>query len=288
LTEARPEHIVQPETAPRLARTRAASGITVVAAFLTSRDPINQMTRMTQDPDRRLEAVSKPSDRAAIVELVLAETYPILLEGMEHVFKSEPGFRVLASCTNGDETLRAVRRHHPDVLVLDLEIPGDAMTILRELAADKGTTRVVLLAARLDEHEMLEATRLGVKGILLKSMARHLMIHCVRKVHRGATWLEKAAMARAVEQLLRHEEGYRDVVARLSPRELEIVRMGASGRSNKEIAEQLSIAEGTVKMHFHHIYEKLGFKSRLELTLYARDKGLFSPVFRERPPRPPK
>ena len=242
------------------------------------------MTR-TQHPGLHSETVSKPVVREGIVGLVLAETYPILLEGMEHVFTSEPGFRVLASCTNGDDALGAVRRHRPDVLVLDLEIPGDAMTLLQELAADPVTTRVVLLAARLDEHEMLEATRLGVKGILLKSMARHLLIQCVRKVHRGAMWVEKASMARAVEQLLRHEAGYRDAVTRLSPRELELVRISASGMSNKELAEQLSISEGTVKMHFHHIYEKLGVKGRLELTLYARDKGLFSPLNRERLPK---
>jgi DNA-binding NarL/FixJ family response regulator len=247
------------------------------------------MTPTTQDAGRRAEAVSKTPDRASPVGLVLAETYPILLEGMEHVFTLEPGFRVLATCTNGDEALRAVRLHHPDVLLLDLEIPGNAMRVLRELAVEPVKTRVVLLAARLDEHEMLEATRLGVKGILLKSMARHLLIHCVRKVHRGATWLEKTSMARAVDQLLRHEAGYRDAVARLSPRELEVVRMGAGGRSNREIANQLSIAEGTVKMHFHHIYEKLGFNSRLELTLYARDKGLFPPLLMEqRDRRQPK
>src|SRR5207247_10405599 len=137
----------------------------------------------------------------------------------QHASTSVRGSRVRASCTTGAEALRAVRRHHPDVLVLDVEIPGNAMTILQELAADQLTTRVVLLAAHLSEHEMLEATRLGVKGILLKSMARHLLIHCVRKVHRGATWLEKGSTTRAVEQLLRNEAGYRDVVARLSRRE---------------------------------------------------------------------
>jgi two-component system, NarL family, nitrate/nitrite response regulator NarL len=243
------------------------------------------MTPQMPDPGHRTEAAPKATDSTSNVGLVLAETYPILLEGMEHVFTSEPGFRVLASCTTGDEALRAVRRHHPDVLVLDLEIPGDAMTVIQELAAGPVKTRVVLLAARLDEQQMLDATRFGVRGILLKSMARHLLIHCVRKVHRGSTWLEKTSMTRAVDQLLRHEAGYRDAAARLSPRELEVVRMGASGRSNREIANQLSIAEGTVKMHFHHIYEKLGFKSRLELTLYARDKGLFPSLLVEQPDR---
>jgi DNA-binding NarL/FixJ family response regulator len=232
---------------------------------------------MTPDADPRSDIASATPARSRAIRLVLADTYPVLLSGMERIFTLEPGFLVTACCTTGDEVLRAVRTHRPDVLVLDLEISGNAMTILQELAAEQSTTRVVLLAAQLGEHKMLEATRLGVKGILLKTMPRHLLIRCVRKVHRGETWIERACMGRAVEQLLRNEVGYRDVAAKLSSRELEVVRVSASGRSNREIADTLSIAEGTVKMHLHHIYEKLGVKGRLELMLYAQDKGLFSP-----------
>ena len=130
---------------------------------------------------------------------------------------------------------------------------------------------------------MLEAMRLGAKGIVLKTMSRHLLVQCIRKVHRGATWVEKVSMSRAVDQLLRHEAGYRDAAVLLSPRELEVVRMVASGRSNKEIAAKLSVCAGTIKVHLHHVYQKLGVKGRLELTLYARDKGLFSTLFPERP-----
>jgi DNA-binding NarL/FixJ family response regulator len=214
-------------------------------------------------------------DRSRTIGLVLAEAYPILLFGLEYAFKIESGFQVLACCAHGDEALRAVVRHRPDVLVLDLEIPGGALNILREVVALDVPTRVVLLAATLDEQVMLEATRLGAKGIVLKSMARQLLIQCVRKVHRGGTWLERVSAARAVERLLRHEEGQREAVAALSARELEIVRMVVSGRSNKQIGDRLAISEGTVKVHLHHVYEKLNVKGRLELTLYTRDRGFF-------------
>jgi DNA-binding NarL/FixJ family response regulator len=208
--------------------------------------------------------------------LVLADAYPLLLEGLEQAFKSEPGFRVLACCADGDQAVAAVLRHHPNVLVLDLRITGkDAMTVLRELALQNISTRVVLLAEALGPDEILEATRLGVRGFLLKSMARHLLMQCVRKVHRGQTWLEKVSTSRAVDQLLRHEAGFREVAGLLTHRELDILRMAVAGCPNKEIASKLTISEGTVKVHLHHIYEKLGVKGRLELALYARDKNLF-------------
>jgi DNA-binding NarL/FixJ family response regulator len=213
---------------------------------------------------------------SSIVRLVLADTYPILLAGMEHLFSAEPGFRVLTCCTEADEVIRAVARHRPDVLVLDLEIPGGARKVLQALAETTPATRIVIVAAHLDEQDMLEMTRLGATGMLLKSMPRHSLIQCVRKVHRGATWLEKASMGRAIEQLLRHEAGRRDAAERLSPRELEIVLLAARGESNRVIADRLSVSEGTVKGHFHHIYEKCGVKNRLELILLARDRGWFS------------
>lgn len=229
----------------------------------------------TPDAGRRLEALSQTSQRSDIVGLVLAESYPILLDGMDRVFASDPKFKVLACCRNGDEALRAVLRHHPNVLVLDLRIPGKcAMAVLREIAAQAVPTRVVLVTENLDVNEMLEATRLGARGIVLKSMPSHLLLQCVRKVHGGATWLEKTSVAQAIDLLLRPDAGSCEAAERLTLRELQVLRMVAQGRSNKEIAGTLAIGEGTVKAHLHHVYEKLDVKGRLELILYARSKGL--------------
>jgi len=135
-------------------------------------------------------------------------------------------------------------------------------------------TRVVLLTAALEEHEVLEAIRLGAQGVVLKEMASHLLVQCVRKVHAGGQWVERHSVSRALETMLRHQDGLRDVTGLLTPRELEIVRLAAQGFRNKRIAETLSISLGTVKLHLHHIFKKLPIDSRLALTLYARDKGL--------------
>jgi DNA-binding NarL/FixJ family response regulator len=230
----------------------------------------------------QLDNATPQAYQVSAVRLVLAETYPLLLDGMTRVLSSEPGFHVLARCATAEEVIRAVERHHPDVLVLDLEIAGNAMMVLQTLRAQGMATHVVLLAGKLTEHEFIDAIRVGARGVLLKSMAPHLLIKCIRKVHSGDVWFEKESMSRAFERILQHEAGYQSVANVLTPREIEVVRLVAAGRTTKQIADTLCVTTGTIKVHTHHIYEKLGVKSRLELTLYARDRGLLSPLLQSR------
>jgi DNA-binding NarL/FixJ family response regulator len=210
-----------------------------------------------------------------VIGLVLADDHPIVLDGLEQLFHAEEDFKVLARCRSGEETLEAVLTHQPDVLVLDIRMPGmDGLGVLRAMKKEKLSTRVVLLAAALDENETMEAIRLGVKGVVLKEMAPRLLVQCVRKAHAGEQWLEKRSFGLLLEKLLRREAGALEVAGVLTPREIEIVRMVARGLRNKEIAAQLSLNEGTVKVHLHNIYEKLHVENRVSLTLLAQDKGL--------------
>jgi two-component system nitrate/nitrite response regulator NarL len=209
------------------------------------------------------------------IRLVLADDHPIILDGLEALFRAEPGMQVVARCVNGAETLQAVRQHRPDILILDIRMPGmDGLAVLREMKRETLPTRVILLTVALTEEEALEALRLGVRGVVLKEMAPQMLVQCVRKVHAGEHWLERRSAERALEKLLARESGTREVAGVLTPRETEIVRMVAAGLRNKEIADRLSISEGTVKIHLHHIYEKLQLDGRLELALYAQDRGL--------------
>jgi DNA-binding NarL/FixJ family response regulator len=208
------------------------------------------------------------------IRLVLADDHPLILKGLDDLARSE-GFEVLARCKDGEETLAAVRAHSPDVLILDLGMPRkDGLEVLRELRKERLPTRVVLLVAELGDEELMEATRLGVRGIVLKEMAPRLLAQCVRQVHAGETWMERRTVARAFETLLQREAGARDIARTLTSREIEIVRLAAKGRGNKEIADALSVAEGTIKTHLHHIYEKLHIGSRMELLLYCKEKGI--------------
>jgi len=209
------------------------------------------------------------------IHLVLADDHPIVLDGLESLFRLEPDFQVVARCINGEETLVAVRRHRPDILILDLRMPrGDGLEILRTLRREKLPTKVVLLAAALEEDEILDALRLGVRGVVLKELAPQLLVECVRKVHAGEQWLEKQLSSRVLETLLRREAGGRAASSVLTPREIEIVRMVASGLRNRELARRLGVTEGTVKIHLHNIYKKLKVQSRVELVLHAQSNKL--------------
>lgn len=209
------------------------------------------------------------------IGLVLADDHPVVLDGLESLFRVERDFRVLARCRDGDDTLRAVRQHRPDVLILDLRMPGkDGLAVLRELRSEGLATRTVILTAALDEDEVLEALRLGVRGVVLKEMAPELLVRCIRKVHAGGEWLEKRSIGRALEKMLGREVAANQLRGTLTARELDVVRLVATGLRNREIAERLGVSEGTIKIHLHNVYEKLQVDGRLELALLARKKGL--------------
>ena len=209
------------------------------------------------------------------VHLVVCDDHPIVLAGLESLFRLEPDFQVVARCINGEEALAAVRQHNPDVLVMDLHMPrGDGLEILRELRRGKLSTKVVMLAAELEEDEIVEVLRLGVRGVVLKELAPQLLVECIRKVHAGEQWLDKQLSNWALEALLRRETAGRAGSGILSPREIEIVRMVAGGLRNRELAQRLGVSEGTVKIHLHNIYKKLKVHSRLELVLHAQANKL--------------
>lgn len=207
------------------------------------------------------------------IRLILADDHPIVLEGLEQLFRVEPEFQVVARCRDGEEALREVRAHRPDVLVLDIRMPRrDGLDVLRTIRLEGMQTRVVLLTAALEEEQLVEALRMGVGGVVLKEMAPHLLVEAVKEVHSGGSWLDKGSVSRVVSKLLEQEGGREDHP--LTQRELEVVRMVVRGLRNRAIAEQLFISEGTVKIHLHNIYQKLGIDGRLELAVYAQAKGL--------------
>ena len=209
------------------------------------------------------------------IRLVLADDHPIFLDGLERFFGTELGWEVGVRATSADGALRALDEFRPDVLVLDLAMPGhDGVWVMEQAAARKLPARIVLLTAHVDEQKLIDAVRLNVAGVVLKEMAPRLLVECVRKVHAGEKWLERHSVARAMDRMAKRENELQRLARLLTPRELEIVRLAAEGLRNREIADRLTITEGTVKIHLHHIYEKLGVTGRPQLILYATREGI--------------
>lgn len=212
---------------------------------------------------------------AGTIRVILADDHPLVLNGLYHLLLEHPEFEVLERCTSGAEALAAAARHHPDVVVLDLLMPGmDGLSVVRTLNESAAPPAVVLLTAQLHEDQLIEALRLGVRGFVLKEMATKLLVECLRRVHAGGQWLEKDSAGKAMAKLVRREAKGREIAGLLTPREIEVVTMVAKGFSNKEIGSHLCIAEGTVKIHLHNIYEKLKINRRAELVRFAEEYGL--------------
>ena len=207
------------------------------------------------------------------VRLILVDDHPIVLDGLQQLLQRQPDFTVIAACSTADAARAAITRERPDVLVLDLRMPGvNGLEFLRQLADAGLSCKSVLLTAAIEDAEVTEAVRLGVSGLVMKDSTPDTLVQCVRKVHEGGQWLDHEIVNRAFKSQLDREAAVRDTA--LTPREIEIVRMVAEGLRNKAIAARLSISEGTVKVHLHNIYEKLGVDGRLELTLVAQQKKL--------------
>lgn len=216
-----------------------------------------------------------PDDHASPITVVLADDHPLVLDGLQSLFALEEDVRVVARCRDGEEALRRIRELAPDVVVLDLLMPRrDGFEILEAIHAESLPARTLVLTAGLDDEQLLRIVRLGARGVVLKDMAPELIVQAVRTVHAGDYWLERGLGGRALQRLLQRDSDLEATQKVLTPRELDIVRCVAQGLRNRAIGERLHITEGTVKIHLHNIFDKLGLASRLELALWAQQKAI--------------
>jgi DNA-binding NarL/FixJ family response regulator len=202
------------------------------------------------------------------ISIVIADGQPITLAGLDALFAREPDFVVLARCADGREAVRAVSVYHPDILVVDQEIPVmDGVSIVKCLRREERATRVMLLAAT-DNHQIQEAVHFGVQGVVYKNVAPQMLVRCVREVHAGRTWIDPSLASPAAEKpsVVQALEG-------LTPRQVEVACAAVSGLSNKELAQRLGVSEGTIKNHLHSIYERLQIDGRLALLLYLKERS---------------
>jgi two-component system nitrate/nitrite response regulator NarL len=202
--------------------------------------------------------------------IVVADDHPMLLDGIGGLLTAA-GHDVKARCADGQEALEAIKANQPDLAILDIHMPHlSGLDLLREARRDKWKTRIVILTASTDSQPIMEALHLRVDGLILKGAGGDVLLKCLERVMEGEQWLDRDAMHQVVDAMSKPI----DRPLSLTPRETEVARLVSLGSRNKEIARELDISEGTVKMHLHNLYEKLNVSSRTELAIMVRDKGL--------------
>lgn len=207
---------------------------------------------------------------SSMTRVLVADDDPLTAAGIEALLANS-NFQIVASVRTGKDVLETLGTTRPDILVLDIRMPErSGLDVLRTLRGRGDTRPIVLLTGSIDDQGAREAMDLGVNGVVIKASAPRDLPVCLETVVQGRRWFDQEVMQRVMERV--HSPGARDPLEQLSARERGIVSLVRRGLRNKEIAEELGLTEGTVKVHLHKIFEKLGVHSRTELILLGADR----------------
>lgn len=229
--------------------------------------------------------MSGPAAAAAgklgVIRLLIADDHPVVRDGLSGMFSAEPEFEVVGEAGDGAEAVRLAGLLQPDVILMDLRMPGmDGATAISELARRGSTARVLVLTTYDTDDHVVSAIEAGATGYLLKDAPRAELLRAVQAAARGEAVLAPAVASRLMGRM-RAPEPEQDL---LSQRELEVLALVAGGNTNKEAAARLFISEATVKTHLLHIYAKLGVSDRAAAVGEAFHRGLLRPEPRPESP----
>jgi two-component system nitrate/nitrite response regulator NarP len=198
-----------------------------------------------------------------VTRIVLADDHPMIQAAVEAMLRGSD-YELTAKASTGAEALQAIEEQDPEIVVLDIQMPeGTGLDVLRKIRSSGDDRKVVLLTASIDEAGFAESLKLCVDGVLLKTSDPALLLDCLDSVKAGDEWIDPLLNAEAARA-----DNARDRSI-LSPRETELVQLVRQGMRNRDIAEQLGITEGTVKVYLHSVFEKTGVANRTELAIRA-------------------
>jgi DNA-binding NarL/FixJ family response regulator len=213
--------------------------------------------------------------------VLLADDQSMVRAGFRMILESEPDLEVVGEAANGEQAAAAARRLRPDVVLLDIQMPGgDGLEATRRIALHPELhSRVVILTTFERDDYVFEALHAGASGFLLKNAPPEQLIEAVRVVAAGEALLAPSVTRRIIEQFARRpvEADVRARVESLTQREREVLVMLARGRSNAELAAELFVTEGTVKTHVSSLLSKLGLRDRVQAVVLAYESGLVTP-----------
>ena len=210
------------------------------------------------------------------ITLVLAEDHHVVRQGLRTLLNTEPDFAVIGEAAEGLQVSALVERLQPDVLIVDVQMPGlNGLEVTRQIRQRVPQTRVLVLSMHANEAYVLEALRNGAAGYILKSASAETLAEAVRVVAGGHRYLCPPLSERAIEAYVQQAQtGTLDVYDTLTNREREVLQLAAEGASNGQIAEKLSISPRTVEVHRARILQKLDLRSQTDLVRYAIRRGI--------------
>lgn len=227
-------------------------------------------------PRRPRNAAPKPES----VGIVIADEYPIFRDGLRRLLETEPRLRILGETGDALEVVKLVHDLRPDILLLGLSSSRQPLVeTFRKVAASGALVRTILLTGSVDTPEVVTAVQLGAVGVIYKDSAADVLFRSIDSVMNGQYWVGDNPVPNVAASLRKMSTARRRAKAfGLTRRELEIVRAVANGYSNRQIAQQFSISESTVKRHVTHIFDKLGASNRIEVALFAAHHRLLDGI----------
>jgi DNA-binding NarL/FixJ family response regulator len=208
------------------------------------------------------------------ISILIVDDHPIVRDGLVAILGTQSDLQVVGAAASGQEALALFGQLQPDVVLLDLEMPGmDGVELIRQLRQAQAEVRVVVFTAFDTDERILSALQAGAKGYLLKGAPRSELFEAIRVVHQGGSLLQPVVASRLLNQIAAPGPGEAPV-EELTQREQEVLQLLAQGKQNKEIAAELAITERTVKFHISSILGKLGAGNRTEAVRIALQEGL--------------
>jgi DNA-binding NarL/FixJ family response regulator len=204
--------------------------------------------------------------RGDLIRVLVADDHPIVRQGLVSLINRKRGMKVVAEAENGVSAVWQFNRHHPDICLIDLRMPSmDGVDAIRAIRDEHPDANIIVLTTFDDDEDIHRALQYGAKAYLLKDIPRKELLDHIIAVHQGKTCIPPAVATKLAAHLK---------ALNLTDRELEVLRLLVTGKSNKEIASELKRTEGTIKVHVNHILHKLGAGGRTEAAAIALKRGL--------------
>jgi DNA-binding NarL/FixJ family response regulator len=212
------------------------------------------------------------------IRVLLVDDHAVVREGLRNFLALQDGLEIVGEAGDGNEAIEQAQRLTPDVILMDLVMPGlDGIGAMRQLRVRSPASRVIVLTSFLEDERVLPAIQAGAAGYLLKNVAPSELARAIRAAHAGEAIIDPTAAARLVRAIADDARPRIEQPERLTRRERDVLELIARGQSNKRIALELGISEKTVKTHVGHLLAKLGVTDRTQAALLAVEEGLVGP-----------